>query len=54
MGRVMRDWRFTWVLCNGRWDADGAALVTEALDSGDWSVVVEFAEVIDWDGASAC
>lgn len=49
MVRVVQDWRFAWVLSNGRWDADGTALISEALADGDWSVVVEFAEVIEWE-----
>lgn len=54
MGRVMGDWKYVWVLQNGRWDEDGTALVSEALGSGDWSVVEEFAEVIDRRPHSEC
>jgi hypothetical protein len=51
---LLCDWRLAWVLPAGRWDEDGAAIVAEALQSGDWGTVVEFAVVIEWDAESAC
>lgn len=43
-----------WVVPVGRWDEDGAAFVAEALRTGDWATVSEFADVVDWDPESAC
>lgn len=41
------------VLPNGRWDFDGAELIADAYNTGDWDLVQEYAEVLDWDDAMA-
>lgn len=51
---LVPDWRVSWVLTDGRWDEDGASFIAEALRTGDWETVAEFAAVIDWDSESAC
>lgn len=37
----------------GRWDDVGAALIAEACGTGVWDLVVEFAEVIEWEDLAA-
>lgn len=54
MAAVLVDWRLLWVVTAGRWDQDGTSFVTEALLTGVWDAVVEFAAVIEWDPRAAC
>ncbi len=37
----------------GRWDHAGTVLIADAVNSGVWDLVAEFAEEIDWEEASA-
>jgi hypothetical protein len=41
------------VLPHGRWDFDGATLIAEAYNTGDWSLVEEYASLLSWDDASS-
>lgn len=33
----------------GRWDHLGAELIADAYNTGDWTLVVDYAEELDWD-----
>lgn len=50
---ILLDWRLAWVLPSGRWDSDGVSLLAEALATGDWGTVEEFAATVGWPQNSA-
>ncbi len=51
----MSDWNlilrtgFGNVFQNGRWDYAATVLIADACNTGDWSAVVEWAELVDWE-----
>jgi hypothetical protein len=41
------------VLPNGRWGFEGAQLIADAINDGDWSLVEEYANLLVWDDAAS-
>lgn len=41
------------VFTHGRWDHEATKLIADAYNSGDWDLVVEWANDTEWDGDEA-